>query len=262
MTQGTPDACARCGRTPARSAAWPDGRICNRCYIAAKRTRGTCAQCGHTGVLPGRSGDGNLCRTCSGIRLNVDCVQCGAEEELYRAGRCWHCTLGHIVDDVLAGPDGHIPAQLEPLAAAIKGMERVNSGITWIRQPHVDRFLRTLAIHPDTITHQTLDGLPKSRTREYIRELLIEHRVLPARDRYLAEFEDWAVAKKTALLDPGHRRVLEQFLRWHQHRRLRSEETTSRSVSYGKFLDAKQTTTAFPGRDLESGAVAVFDGPA
>lgn len=237
------DACARCGRTSARSAVWPDGRICNRCYIAAKRTHGTCAHCGHTGVLPGRSEDGNLCRTCSGIRLNVDCVRCGAEEELYSAGRCWRCTLADIVDEVLAGPDGHMHPQLLPLADAIKTMKRANSGITWIRQPHVDHFLRTLAANPAAITHQGLDQLPRSRTREYVRELLIEHEVLPTRNRYLAEFGDWAAAKKETLSDPAHQGILEQFLRWHQSRRLQSVDTTARAIAYGKFLDAKQTTT-------------------
>ena len=217
------DACARCGRTPARSAVWPDGRICNRCYIAAKRTHGTCARCGHTGVLPGRSEDGDLCRGCSGIRLNVDCVRCGAEEELYSAGRCWRCTLADIVDDVLAGPDGHIHPQLLPLADAIKTMKRANSGITWIRQPHVDHFLRTLAANPADITHKGLDELPKTRTREYIRELLIEHNVLPTRNRYLTEFSEWSAAKKDTLCDPA--------------------DPTSRAIAYGKFLDAKQTTT-------------------
>jgi hypothetical protein len=84
-------------------ANWPDGGICGYCYQQAKRTRGTC-RCGHEGVSPGRIEDLPACRGCSGVTLNVDCRQCGAEDELYHQGRCWSCTLAATVDRLLADP--------------------------------------------------------------------------------------------------------------------------------------------------------------
>lgn len=84
--------CDRCGGGYYPVVNWgPDDQICGYCYQQAKRTRGTCA-CGHVGVLPGRVDGQPACRTCAGINLHVDCVGCGAEDELYREG-LWSCTF-------------------------------------------------------------------------------------------------------------------------------------------------------------------------
>jgi hypothetical protein len=70
----------------------------------------------------------------AGIRLNVDCRNCSAEEELHSGGRCRTCVLGSVVDDPLTNPTrGTIAPDLAPLAAALKSMKRANSGLTWIR---------------------------------------------------------------------------------------------------------------------------------
>ncbi|MFF1385609.1 hypothetical protein ACFVWT_18810 [Arthrobacter sp. NPDC058288] len=160
-----PVPCARCGQHHQTVARWPDGGVCGYCYQQAKRTRGTCA-CGHEGVLPGMVDDQPACRRCSGVRLNIDCESCGAEDELHSRGRCWTCVLGNVVDDLLTDPvTGSMANELVPLAAALKSMKRANSGMTWIRQKHVTAFLRNLAVAP-TITHETFDQLPDSRTRE------------------------------------------------------------------------------------------------
>lgn len=167
-----PEPCARCREHRHPAATWPDGRICVNCYQQAKRIRSTCA-CGHDGVLPGVIDGRPACRQCSGIRLNVDCKSCGAEEELHSGGRCWRCALAKEVDTALreAGTS-EISAQLAPLAAALKGMKRANSGLTWIRQAHVQAFLRSLTAC-EQITHEAVDQLPSSPTREYVRGLLV-----------------------------------------------------------------------------------------
>jgi hypothetical protein len=154
---------------------WPDGYICGYCYQAAKRTTGICA-CGHEGVLPGLIDDRAACRRCSGLKLNVDCISCGAEAELYSGGRCERCVLGATAQRLLANPDtGVIAPQLQVIVDALTGMHRPNSGLTWIRQPHVDRVLRDLARHP-TLTHEVLDQLPAGRTTDYMRNLLVRAR--------------------------------------------------------------------------------------
>ncbi|BBX96694.1 hypothetical protein [Mycobacterium lacus] len=72
-------------------------------------------------------------------------------------------------------------------------MHRPNSGLTWIRQSHVQSVLRELARH-STLTHEVFDQLPAGRTTDYMRNLLVEHDVLPSRDERLARFQSWAVA--------------------------------------------------------------------
>ena len=41
------------------------------------------------------------------------------------------------------------------------------------------------------VTHEALDQLPASRTREYVRGMLIEHGALPRRGEHLARFTAW-----------------------------------------------------------------------
>lgn len=233
-----PEPCIRCGGHYRGVTTWPDGRVCGYCYQAAKRTTGTCA-CGHTGVLPGRIDGRPACRTCSGVTLNVDCSICGAEAELHSSGRCWRCTLIDEVDVSLADPaTGAVSPTLQPLAEALRFMSRPNSGLTWIRQPHVQQFLRELLDDP-TITHERLDSLKASRTREHVRGLLVEHGILPRRDERLARYKNWSTQAVERVDDPDHREVIERFVRWHMLRRMNQME----AVTQGTFLRSKQTVT-------------------
>lgn len=236
--------CGRCREAQPRAAIWPDGGICAYCYMKAKRTRGTCALCGHVGILPGLNWDNQAtCRACSGIKLNVDCVECGAEAELYRGGRCWRCELRREVVTLLS-PGNTPKGKIKSLIDAIAGMSRSNSGLTWIRQPHVRDVLVTLGTSQDRLTHATLDNLERSRTIEYIRGLLMEHGVLPPRETLLAEFDRWSSLRPDLLTDAAMRPVLVQFIRWHQKRRLHQAAANNNDmVPRGVFLNTKQTTT-------------------
>jgi integrase len=234
-----PVPCERCGGHHQIVANWPDGGICGYCYQQAKRTRGTCA-CGHEGVLPGRINGQPACRRCSGVKLNVDCTTCGAEDELYRGSRCWSCELAVLVDQLLTNPDnGVMAAELVPVARALKSMKRSNSGVTWIRQRHVTAFLKDLAVAP-TITHEKLDELPGAeRTRNYIRGLLVEHRALPRRDELAVRYNQWTTGALERVSTDEHRDVVRRYIRWHLQRRMNQMET----VPHGTFLRSKQTVT-------------------
>jgi hypothetical protein len=233
-----PVPCARCGLHYEIAARWPDGVICGYCYQKAKRTRGTCG-CGHEGVLPGLVDGRPACRRCSGLRLNVDCTTCGAEDELYSGGSCWRCTLTKTVHELLADPATRsVPDRLQPVATALASMKRANSGLTWIRQAHVRRFLTGLAADPH-LTHDSLDALPASPTREYVRGLLVEHAVLPRRDPYLHRYEQWADDAITRLADPAHTDLVRRYVRWQHLRRMNQVP----EVSHGTFLRSKQTVT-------------------
>jgi integrase len=213
--------------------------VCRYCYQAAKRTTGTCA-CGHTGVLPGRLDGHPACRTCTGITLNLDCRTCGAEAELHSHGQCWSCVLATTVDRLLTHPHTQqIHPVLAPVATALKAMNRPNSRLTWLHQPHVTAFLTDLATTA-TISHETLDALPPSRTRDYVRALLVAHGGLPGRDEHLARFRTWSQDTIQRLPAGEHHEIAQRFIRWHLARRM---TTTDGETTHGTFLTAKQTTT-------------------
>ncbi|WP_285243001.1 hypothetical protein [Pseudarthrobacter sp. fls2-241-R2A-127] len=217
---------------------WPDGAICGYCYQQAKRTRGTCA-CGHDGVLPGRVDTLPACRECSGVRLNIDCTGCGKEDELHSGNRCWSCILAMTVDRILSPPENQPPSpELQAVATALKSMKRANSGLTWIQQPHVTEFLQQLAAEP-VITHARLDEIPASRTREYVRGLLVEHNALPLRDELSTRFSDWAEQALDRITSPNHRDITRRYIRWHHQRRMNQMDEVTR----GTFLRAKQAVT-------------------
>ncbi|MGC5627249.1 Fis family transcriptional regulator [Georgenia sp. Z1344] len=213
--------------------------MCRYCYQQAKRTRGTCS-CGHDGVLPGRIDGQPACRRCTGVTLNIDCTTCGAEDELYRGTQCWTCELAVLVDQLLINPTtGVMAAELGPVARALKSMKRSNSGVTWIRQPHVTTFLKDLAAAP-TITHDQLDDLPGSdRTRTYIRGLLVEHDALPRRDELAVRYHHWSTGALERLSSDEHHDIVRLYIRWHIQRRMNQMETVPR----GTFLRSKQTVT-------------------
>ena len=233
-----PHPCARCGKHYQTATTWPDGRVCVYCYRAASRTRGTCS-CGHVGILPGIVDGEPACRSCTGVRLNVDCCTCGQKPSSTAATCACAAFWETSSNDALTNPDtGTVAAEVLPMAAALKQMDRPNSGLTWIRQPHVDTFLRELAKNP-RITHETLDALPGGHTRDYVRGLLVEHGALPSRDELLARFEQWAEEARQRVAAPEHLEVIDRYIRWKHLRRMRELSP----ITNGTFLRAKQSTT-------------------
>ncbi|MEB0001468.1 hypothetical protein QN357_00775 [Cryobacterium sp. RTC2.1] len=107
----------------------------------------------------------------------------------------------------------------------------------------MNELLRSLGSGDVELTHEAFDDLPRSRTVDYIRELLITHGTLPPRDRYLEEFRIWSEAKIQTLVDAEHSSIMRRFLRWHQNKRLLEKFRTAGAVDVGLFLSVKQTTT-------------------
>lgn len=234
--------CARCGDCYPPVARWPEGVICDYCYQAARRRDGTCADCGHVGMVPGiNQAKQPTCLRCSGLPFDLTCAGCGAETWLAKKATCWRCLLNEIVTDLLSGPDGTIPDELAPLADAICSMRRPNSGVTWIRaNPRVKQLLRALGEQTVALNHDAFDQLPRSRTVEYIRELLVHNGILPPRDRNIATFEHWLQNKLDTIDDIEHRRLIERFARWHHLRQLR-RQTENGPVADVPMLGAKQS---------------------
>lgn len=238
------EACTRCAEHYQPVARWPEGPVCEYCYQAAKRREGTCADCDHVGMVPGLNTDGEpICLRCSRIPLDLTCTQCGEEAWLAKGATCWRCLLDDMVRDLLAGPDGVMRDELKAVASAISSMARPNSGVTWIRaNPKVRQLLGDLGAGTVELTHDAFDTLPRSRTVEFIRELLVANNALPKRDPLLATYERWLQDKLATIDSDESRRVVERFGNWHHLRNLRAQ-TERGSVESGPFLRAKQSTT-------------------
>jgi len=112
--------CARCGRTRPITTQWPLGPVCQSCYTAVLRSPSECSRCGTVQPLIAQADDGSgICGPCAGHASDYTCSQCGRHGNPHSRGRCGHCVLAERVADLLAGPDGTIAPQLEPLAAAL-----------------------------------------------------------------------------------------------------------------------------------------------
>jgi hypothetical protein len=172
----------------------------------------------------------------------MDCQRCGAEGELYRDATCLRCALADDVALLLGGRGGTIRAPLRPLAEAITTMGSARSGITWLQNPKVKTLLTMLGSGEIALGHDCLDRLPASRSVEYLRGLLVERGMLPARDKYLAVYARWLDAKLAGIEDAEQRRLIELYGRWHQLRHLRNEAAKG-EVARTSFLRAKQSTT-------------------
>ena len=124
------------------------------------------------------------------------------------------------------------------MATALKTMKRANSGLTWIQQSHVQQFLSRLS-NSSSITHESIDALPSSKTREFIRGLLVEHGTLPRRDTYLVRFEAWSDEALNRLPNRATKDVMARYIRWKHLRHMHGMGV----VPNGTFLRAKQYVT-------------------
>jgi hypothetical protein len=228
--------------TPAAPRAGRRGRVCEYCYLQARLRTGTCAGCGALTSLPGLNAAGQpACPRCSGIPARFRCGR-GREVTAGERGRCWWCVLAGLVTDVLPGPGGQVPTHLRPLADGLVSMRRPQSGVVWLRRSAMTReTLRDLAQGRIPCGHAALDAAGADRAVEYLRGLLVRYGVLPSRDRRLADFQRWAATKLGAVGDPGHRQLLERFLRWRLLHHLRSGSTAP--LGHGPYQRAKQRLT-------------------
>lgn len=89
------------------------------------------------------------------------------------------------------------------------------------------------------ITHEAFDELPDSRTREYVRGLLVELGVLLRRDELRKRYDSWAVEALERVKCPQNVEVIRRYIRWHHQRRMNHMDEVTR----GTFLRAKQEVT-------------------
>lgn len=110
------------------------------------RSPAECSRCGTVQPLIAWDDDGAaVCGPCVGFAADYTCRQCGRAGNPHSRGRCAHCLLAECVDILLAGPDGTVAPQLEPLAAALANAPSPVPAIQWIEESPNTKLLARLA---------------------------------------------------------------------------------------------------------------------
>jgi hypothetical protein len=92
--------------------------------------------------------------------------------------------------------------------------------VSWLGTSRSARLLGNLAGTGDPITHDLLDDLPQTQALHYVREVLVNSGVLPARNEYLERLAPWLehlLHGKPA----HHARLIRPFAHWFVLRRAR-----------------------------------------
>lgn len=203
--------------------------MCERCYTAALRRRGSCARCGERRRLVSPPGPGaTVCCDCAGVpAIGPACEQCGREDKLYERGRCAHCTLERRATELMTGPGGTIPVALIDLHAAIVASASPHKALNWLRSGAGAPILAAIATGATALTHQALDSHPRPRAADHVRHMLVAHGALTERNEDLARLERWIDNKLAAMDRPDDANLLRRFATWHTLRgqRRRAEHT-------------------------------------
>ncbi|MGH2969815.1 MAG: hypothetical protein ACRDK0_12235 [Solirubrobacteraceae bacterium] len=193
--------------------------------------------------MPGVAASGGpVCVDCAGISTSFICASCGSEDELWFARTCLRCSLRRRATTVVSDGSGQVPAELRPVFEAIATMTDPWAGLIWLQSQAVRDRLAALATGAVPISHEGIDRLDPGRGREYLRELLMTHRVLPLRDKYLLAFERWATGRLVGADDPD-RRLIQLYLRWRHLRELTARAETG-PLTQGATATARSRTNA------------------
>jgi hypothetical protein len=225
-------ACAHCGQDRPPAVRWPEGPVCDTCYTAALRRRGTCGDCGQQRRLVSPPGPGaGSCADCAGLIVTHACALCGVEDKLFEKGRCARCSLRQRAAALIrdpAGPDmPDLPVALNRVAEAIAAARTPYSALNWLRTGAAAAILADVAAGRTALTHRALDDHPHQRAADYLRHMLVAGGVLPVRDEALARMERWSRDILSGIDHPADRRVMQAYLTWRVLRRLRHRSEIS-----------------------------------
>jgi hypothetical protein len=221
--------------------------VCAGCYRLPQRR---CGGCGRVRLvrLRGRDGQPDLCATCYQAPIER-CSRCGVTTRCRRTTPdrspvCFRCQLDRRLRQLLAGPDGTIPAALVRLHQAILEVDNPVSALGWLGRSPAVAVLRQLASGELPLTHQALDEQPRGFALDHLRQLLVAGGALPDRDPHLARLEQAIGRLAITLAHPDDARLLRAYGTWRILRRLR------RSAEHGKLT----VHAAHRGRDLAAEA--------
>jgi hypothetical protein len=163
------------------------------------------------------------------------CTICGREDKLYEKGRCERCSLARRTAELMAGPDGKVPAALAAVADTIVASATPRKALNWLRQGAGAPILAQLAAGTMAVSHEALDAHPRPRAANHIRQMLIAHGALAARDEQLATLERLNTATVASIGRPEDRNTVAAFATWRVLRglRRRAEHNTTKRTAIG-----------------------------
>lgn len=243
--------CAHCGQRRPPTARWPEGPVCDPCYDAALRRRGTCVGCGQDRRLVSPPGaDATRCSDCAGFPAAHACAACGREDKLYERGRCARCALARRTAELMAGPDGSVPAALIGVHDAIVASASPYKALNWLRTGAGAPILADLAAGRLALSHAALDSHPRPAAARYVRHMLVAHDALPERDEALARLERWIGATVAGIDRAEDRQLVRAFATWHTLRGVRRRAARSGPT--------RRTATRYA-RNQVAAAIALLD---
>ncbi|MCC2323152.1 recombinase XerD [Cellulomonas xiejunii] len=127
------------------------------------------------------------------------------------------------------------------LVDVLSAARRPESIRTWMRSAKVQALLTDVASGAVPLSHDGLDAYASGTHVEHLRALLEHHQILPAREHFLALFEQW-LERKLASLRREIAQPVEQFARWHHLHRIRAIDPGDRTLR-GPVHHAKQEIT-------------------
>jgi hypothetical protein len=185
----------------------------------------------------------SICGPCAGIDLDPRCATCGRPGRHYSPGKCAHCALGDRIHDLLAGPDGTISLQLQPVQQALAAAQHPRGLIYWLARSPNATLLAQLAATGEPLSHERLDELPPGRHEYYVRQLLVTTGVLPERHDDLERLPAWL--DKTLTGKPAeHARLVRPFTHWFLLRRARRRAATRHQPAIAGVYLRTQITIA------------------
>ena len=212
-------ACSHCHHMRPPAARWPEGPVCEPCYRAALSRRGACESCGGQRRLMFPPGvNARLCADCAGVAPLARCSTCGIEDRLYHHRRCVRCALAERAARLLAGPRPELVGVYDAIVAA----RQPYSAHNWLRSAVAANILAEVASGALPLTHDALDAHPHTRAAGFLRQLLVAHDLLPARDEALIALEAWVSDRLGRVDDPAQRRLLRSYATWWVLRRARA----------------------------------------
>jgi hypothetical protein len=194
--------------------------MCDRCA----RKREPCTRCGKVLPVSARLPElGPLCSACLKREPAFfrDCMQCGVHGRTYHRGLCPACACPAVLND-LFGRDRHLnPAAQQVVDVLLKC--DATAVLRWVRKTRHSGLATAIRDTDCALTHEIFDQLPASKSREWLRNLLVDAAVLAYRNLYLVRTEQAINACIASVEDRDDRAALRSYATWHHLRKLRAQ---------------------------------------
>lgn len=173
------------------------------------------------------------------------CTLCAATREpKARRGLCLRCDLRETSAQIFDDGHGRVDARLVTLHDALCSVAKPHNSIRWLAEPDVAGRLHAIVDGSVALTHDGIDTMGEGLGREYLRDMLVAHGALPARDKYLAAFARWSARRLDTIDDDDHRQIIRAYLHWGHQRRLRARAELGPLNETAAGLARQQTNTA------------------